>query len=133
MRSVTANTGVTTHVTVTSSKASASYCARSNDPATNVITKATARYGPGETRTLAMGGRFRASSRSSLTSASAGRLFNSFGSLICPLNNLVRTINRQIDRESAARVAWVSVTQVGQLQQRLRRAARGAVGSDWEF
>src|SRR4029079_3309830 len=47
-----------------------------------VTTPASARYGPGETRTLAMVGFFRARSRSSLTSERTGRVSSSFVSLI---------------------------------------------------
>src|SRR5688500_2284080 len=87
------------------------------------MTPPAARYGPGETRTLATDGRFSARSRSSLTPArAADYLVLSFRS--SSPNDLVGAIDRQLYSESASRSAGFSVTQVSQLNESLRGAAR---------
>src|SRR5215203_4800107 len=88
--------------------------------ATKVTTLASARYGPGETRTLAIVGFFCACSRSSRTSASTGRLSNSLVSLIFLL--IDRALDRHFERKTAARSAGLSVTQVSQLNESSRSA-----------
>src|ERR1044072_5817276 len=85
MRSVRARTGMIDQAAASANKAGTSYSARSNSALKKVTTLTTAKYGPGETRTLAIEGFFSARSRSSLPPAKAGRLFSSLGSFICPL------------------------------------------------